>query len=182
MNLTLGSVCRLKPLPVGALRGTFLFTERVFDFTRDALVSFALAGIHDRGHEGLVYWAGRELGDVTVFTSVIVPKAEHSAQRVFVPKEAVGAAARAARQSHVGILCQVHSHPGFDTRHSDGDDEMILLPFEGMLSIVAPEYGVSLGDVSELAVHQYQERRWVQCSRESVSGNFHKVPSVIDLR
>jgi len=34
----------------------------------------------------------------------------------------------------MGILCQVHSHPGSDTRHSDGDDELVLLPFEGMLS------------------------------------------------
>jgi len=53
---------------------------------------------------------------------------------------------RAARRLGLAVMAQVHSHPGADTRHSDGDDELIVLPREGMFSLVIGRYGAS-GDV-----------------------------------
>lgn len=175
-------VYRTKPLPVGDLQGRFLVAAPLIDHTREALTTFALAGIRDAGHEGLVYWAGRELDDVRVLISVVVPRADHSAQRVMVSRGEVARASRTARSQGLGLLCQVHSHPGRDARHSDGDDELVLLPFEGMLSIVAPHYGVNLRSVSDLTVHQFQQGGWVLCSAGSVAKHITIVSPVSDLR
>jgi proteasome lid subunit RPN8/RPN11 len=72
----------------------------------------------------------------------------------------VAAAARTARAIGLGIVAQVHSHPGADVRHSDGDDDLVLMPFEGMFSIVISGYGE--GSLAAAGVHQFQDGRWCQ--------------------
>lgn len=181
-DATQSSVYRTRSLPHGEVRGLFFVTESVVGATRDALVSFALSGIYDGGHEGIVYWAGREMPNCTVFLHAIVPRAEHSWGRVMVSREEIGRTQRSARAKKLGILCQVHSHPGDDARHSDGDDDLVLLPFEGMLSIVAPRFGADVRGIEDLTVHQFQDGRWVLCSRSSVNECFVVVPAVTDLR
>jgi hypothetical protein len=60
---------------------------------------------------------------------------------------------------------------------------MVLMPFEGMLSIVAPRYGhFGLRPLDSLGVHQFQDGQWVVCARESVGESFHVLPTEIDLR
>lgn len=178
------SVYRTRPLPVGDLRGSLILAESIIPATRDALVSFAHAGIHDGGHEGMAFWVGLEDREMrsTVILEVIVPDAEHSNGRVMASADAVGKAARIARSHGLGILCQVHSHPGRDTQHSDGDDRLILLPFEGMLSIVVPEFGIGFANLKEASVHQFQDGRWVLCSAASVAANATIAPARVDLR
>lgn len=66
--------------------------------------------------------------------------------------------------------------------HSDGDDELVLLPFENMLSIVAPHFGQRFNDLAGARVHQFQDGRWVLCSPESVTRNVIIIPSAVDLR
>lgn len=173
---------RRSRLPVGELRGEFVVTEAVLAATRDALVSFAQEGREDGGHEGLVLWAGREFDSLTAFTAVIIPEVDNGPQHVRVSREGVGAAARAARAVRLGILAQVHSHPGDDGRHSDGDDDMVMMPFERMLSLVAPDYGRRLHSLSDLSVHQYQSGEWVWCEPASASRGFSVVPTTISLR
>lgn len=175
-------VYRRRPLSISALRGLFLVAEPVLQATREALVSFALHGVDDGGHEGIAYWAGREMNDCTVILQAIIPVAEHSHGRVMVSREEIGRTQRAARASQLGILCQVHSHPGGDARHSDGDDDLVLLPFEGMLSLVAPRFGIYAHDISDFCVHQFQDGRWVLCSPESVSQQVILVRGMRDLR
>jgi hypothetical protein len=167
---------------MGELRGQFILTEEVFQRTRQALISFGLAGIHDGGHEGIVFWAGREVADATVYLTAIIPEAQHSPQRVIVSKSAFARAAQVARSAGLGILCQVHSHPGRDTRHSDGDDHLIILPFEGMLSLVAPTFGIALQAITDFGVHQFQNGRWIFCRQHSVKSSLVKISSGIDLR
>jgi proteasome lid subunit RPN8/RPN11 len=150
--------------------------------TREALVDTALAGIDEGGHEGLVLWAGRELNGVTVYTTAIIPTTQHSHQSVHVSREEVGAAGRAARLHRLGIIAQVHSHPGPDGRHSDGDDTLILMPFAGMLSIVAPHYGRNLREITDCAVHQFQDGQWVWCEPASVARHINLAPVSVDLR
>jgi proteasome lid subunit RPN8/RPN11 len=175
-------VYRRRPLPRGELRGLFLVCEPVISETRNALTSFALAGIDDCGHEGIVYWTGRESTDCTVFLQAIVPVADHSHGRVMVNREEIGRTQRAARAQKLGVLCQVHSHPGGDARHSDGDDDLVLLPFEGMLSIVVPRFGIGFSNVADACVHQFQDGRWVLCSPESLAKQLIVVSTVQDLR
>jgi hypothetical protein len=175
-------VYRTRSLPAGELRGQFFLAEPVIAATREALTSFALAGIRDGGHEGMAFWAGYEAGNATVILQAIVPNAAHSNQRVMATAAAVGDAARTARRTGLGVLCQVHSHPGDDARHSDGDDELILLPFEGMLSVVIPNFGLHFEGLAGACVHQFQSGRWVLCSQESVRAHATVISSRIDLR
>jgi proteasome lid subunit RPN8/RPN11 len=168
-------------LPRGDLKGRFLISQDLFAVTGLALRTFAFAGIEDGGHEGIAFWAGREIGDTTLLLTAVIPNAEHSAQRVMVNREGVGIAARAARDAGLGILCQVHSHPGDDARHSEGDDQLILLPFEGMLSIVVPHFGRTFRSLADACVHQFQARRWVLCSPESVRERTVLIPISVDL-
>lgn len=177
-----GPVYRTRPLPKGELRGLFFIAEPLIRATREALTSFAMVGIRDGGHEGMTFWAGREHEGVHYLLEVIVPDAEHSEQRVMASAEAVGAAARTARANRLGVLCQVHSHPGDDSRHSDGDDELVLLPFEGMLSVVVGNFGLKFQAINNASVHQFQEGRWVLCSENSVAANMVILPSSVDLR
>jgi len=175
-------VYRTKPLPKESLRGQFLLPETLIGATRKALVDTALEGIRDGGHEGLVYWAGRQAEDATAFLSVVIPVSDHGPQYVMVSGPEVSRSSRAARNHNIGILAQVHSHPGWDGRHSDGDDDLILMPYEGMLSVVAPHFGRHVRGVADLAIHQYQEGRWVLCTSESVERGFVTVPTTISLQ
>ena len=175
-------VYRTRDLPVSDLVGTFLISAQVLTATQRALQQFALDGIRDGGHEGLVFWAGREIGNETVFLQAVVPDAEHTYGRVHVPKTAVGLAARAARSYNLGVLCQVHSHPGRDTRHSDGDDDLILLPFDGMLSIVVANFGLGFVSLGQVSVHQFQQGRWALCTEASVENGIKVFPAEVDLR
>lgn len=177
-----GPVYRTSPLPVGEVRSTFVVTDGVLRATQEALASFAQIGIYDGGHEGIAYWAGREMPGCTVFLQALIPNADHSAGRVMVSKLELGRLSRVARASSLGILAQVHSHPGADARHSDGDDDLVLMPFENMLSIVAPHFGLTMETLGDLCVHQFQDGRWVLCSGDSVTEHVHVVKDVVDVR
>lgn len=176
------SVYRTRPLPQCDLEGRFLLPDALVDQTRAALISFALAGIWDRGHEGLVFWAGLQDGDLAAFTTVVIPEADHSAQGVFVQEPAYGRAVAEAKRAGVVLLAQVHSHPGADARHSDGDDDLIIMPFEGMLSIVVPSYGIGWERMTEAKVHQFHARQWNLCSDASVRRGITVAPIVVDSR
>lgn len=173
---------RNTPLPEGEIRGLFFVPQPMIEATRKALVDYCLAGIQDGGHEGIAYWAGRELGSSTSFLQVIVPHAEHGPGRVMVSRAEVGRTQRKAREYRLGVLCQVHSHPGSDARHSDGDDSLVLLPFENMLSIVAPNFGIDFTSMEHACVHQFQDGRWVYCSPRSVADQIVVVPTMECLR
>lgn len=109
-----------------------------------------------------MFWASWALNRVTVIGVAVPPDLDHGWGHVRADETAVAAAIRTARQFGAGVLAQVHSHPGLDTRHSDGDDEMVLMPFDGMFSLVVAEYGAgSLRPGSGLGVHQFQDGRWV---------------------
>jgi proteasome lid subunit RPN8/RPN11 len=84
---------------------------------------------------------------------------------VFIEAGEVGRMARQVRPHGLAIIAQVHSHPGRDTRHSDGDDKLVLMPFEGMFSLVVADYGAGgLEPANGAGLHQYQDGRWVQVS------------------
>ena len=175
-------VYRTRALPKTDLIGSYFVPAEVLSATQRALQQFALDGIRDGGHEGMVFWAGRESGQHTMLLQVVVPDAEHDHGRVHSSESAVGSAARAARAYGLGILCQVHSHPGSDTRHSDGDDDLVLLPFEGMLSIVVPNFGLIFESIAQASVHQFQEGHWALCSAASVENGIKVFPSEVNLR
>jgi proteasome lid subunit RPN8/RPN11 len=94
---------------------------------------------------------------------------------------AMGSVAEKARSYRLAVIAQVHSHPGGDTRHSDGDDDLIFMPFEGMFSLVVASYGN--GQVEPRAgagLHQFQDGRWVAIERTEQSMII--VPTTLELR
>ena len=160
---------RIRPLPRGALRGRYRVAPNIIRDTQRALTAFDEAGRHEGGHEGICYWAGLEEAGVTTLDAVVVPTASHGKFGVFVSAAGFGEAARRARAMGLGILSQVHSHSGEDTRHSDGDDDLVVMPFEGMLSLVAPHYGRRLNAITDFSIHQFQDHRWILCDPDTIS-------------
>lgn len=172
---------RWKPrLPVRDLRGDFLITQAAVDAAARLLPTFRGP---DGDHEGLVFLLGRDLGPLTILTTAIAPDADHGPGHVMCDEAAVGAVGRAARAHGLGLLAQLHTHPRERIEHSVGDDSLVLMPFEGMLSLIAPWYGrVGLQPLHGLGVHQHQDGRWVLIHPDSVREHLHVVPDAIDLR
>jgi len=152
-------VHRLTPLPTSRNRGRLIVPASVIAATKAALQRFHGP---DGRHEGLAYWMGRRCDADALVMSAVVPASDHGRQHVFVGEAEVGKMSRRARSVGLAIVAQVHSHPGSDTRHSDGDDKLILMPYEGLFSLVVGNYGDgSLLPTQGAGLHQYQDRRWV---------------------
>lgn len=150
-------VYRLTPLPSAQARGRLIVSQAVVDDTMLGVRSFR--GL-DGPHEGIAFWGGRSIGADALITMVVVPQAEHTWGSVRVGERAVSAAARAMRPFGAGLLAQVHSHPGGGTQHSDGDDDLVLMPFDGMFSLVVPHYAAGRFEPAVVGVHQHQDGRW----------------------
>lgn len=155
------SVYRRTPLPVAPANGSLIIAEQCINPTLARLKSSQ--GSDGNSHEGLVFWLGRTVGNSTLVLSVGAPKLESTPGSVKANEAVVGQIARSARSHMLGVVAQVHSHPGFDTRHSEGDDKLVFMPFHGMFSLVVADYGnggLTLED--GVGLHQYQGNRWVQ--------------------
>jgi hypothetical protein len=153
------SVYRTRPLPELRARGHLVVAESVVRLTGELLRQ---AGSGAQPHEGLVWWLGRPADGDTIVASCHQPPCRSGPQFVTAGEAATGNAARAARAMRLGIVAQVHSHPGDDTRHSDGDDDLVLMPFPGMFSLVVADYGASsLLPEEGAGLHQFQDGRWV---------------------
>lgn len=166
---------RFTALPTGTAKGFLLVADGVRIPTLAALQ--ASSGDH-RNHEGLVLWLGRTVGSATLVLACAAPPKLSGPGRVHVGELAVGATARAARAFGLGVVAQVHSHPGRHTRHSEGDDQLVLMPFEGMFSLVVADYGRgSLLPQEGAGLHQHQAGRWVKIGGEAM----HVIPSLIPV-
>ncbi len=164
---------RQTSLPVAPLRGRFVLASGLLESTGAAL---ARPGPDPEGDEAICYWAGRVVGSATVLTTVVVPRAIRERFRVIVDEGGFGDAARLARSLHLGLLAQVHSHPGATAEHSDGDDRIVTLPFEGMLSVVVPDYGRLPISLATTGLHQFQDRRWVSVTASTIGAGIVSVP------
>jgi hypothetical protein len=165
--------------PVGSARGRIIVSAEVVDQTARALGSFHRGG---DPHEGLVYWAGRRIAESTLVIAAIVPAAKHETLRVTADERSIGFAARVARSHGLGIVAQVHSHPDENIGHSLGDDRLVLMPFEGMFSIVVADYGRGPFEPGpSLGVHEFQDGRWMRINPLNPK-ILSIVPSLTDLR
>lgn len=163
-----------------ALRGRFLILEPVITELERTLPTYRGPDGH---HEGIAFLCGFERTGTTIFTTAIFPKADHRAGYVRCDEAQFAAASSAARSYGLGVLAQVHTHPHGRTGHSWGDDDMVRPAYEGMLSIVVPDYGLTgLRPLDSLGIHQLQNGRWTLAERASVRENFLILPAGRDLR
>lgn len=168
-------VLRLTPLPEAPARGRLVVAAAVAKRANEELARFSGK---DGRHEGLVLWLGRRVDGDVLIAAIGTPHVEHTWGSVRIGHHAVGVTSKAARRAGVSVLVQVHSHPGRDTRHSDGDDRMVLLPHEGMFSLVVGRYGDEpIEPHAGLGLHQFQNGRWVLV--RPVEGSFLLVPTVV---
>jgi hypothetical protein len=166
-------------LPRAVLRGRFFITESAVAAAERLLPTFRGP---DGDHEGVLFMLGFETPKWTLFTSVIAPDADHGRGHVRADEAAVAAAARDARKYGLGVLGEIHSHPDGWTEHSEGDDELVLMPFEGMLSLVVPRFGHwGMRPLDSLGVHQYQDGRWVAVAH-GIREGFTLIPAALDVR
>jgi proteasome lid subunit RPN8/RPN11 len=169
-----------RELPTGTLMGRFRITDSALTAVERLLPTYR--GV-DGPHEGICFLCGYETTVATVYVTAIAPTADHGRGHVRCSEADLLSVTKTAREHRLGLLAQVHSHPGGATGHSYGDDQMVFMPFEGMLSIVVPDYAhYGLLPLDSLGVHQYQQDRWVLCSRESIRANFTVVPTAQDIR
>lgn len=167
-------------IEVAPLRGRFLFARQAIRALEQLLPTFRGP---DGSHEGIAFLCGVELPKATLYTTAIAPESNHGRGHVRCSEAQVATVSAAARELGLGLLAQVHSHPGDTTIHSFGDDDMVLMPFEGMLSIVCPLYArFPLRPLETLGVHQFQDGRWVLAEAQSVKANVGVLPGGIDLR
>jgi proteasome lid subunit RPN8/RPN11 len=167
-------------LPRRPLRGRFLLAEAALAETERLLPTYRDS---QGDHEGIVFWLGRQLDDLTVLTTALAPNAITSPGSVECSREQMAEAVDVAARRGLGLLAQVHSHPSGWCEHSLGDDEMIFMPYEGMLSVVAPRYGrTGMRPLAGIGVHQHQDGRWVAAEPASVTESLIVIPAGIDLR
>jgi hypothetical protein len=168
-------------LPRGELRGQLLICEGAWRQAQRLLPTFRGP---DGDHEGMVFLFGRLLdADTAIVTTALAPNADHGPGHVICTEQAVLAASRAGRAAGVVLVAQLHSHPRGRTEHSPGDDHLIVMPFDRMISIVAPHYGrTGLEPVHSLGVHQFQGGQWVLASPASVRARVRLLPDGMDLR
>lgn len=154
-------------MPTGKARGRLVVSAAVRDAT---VLQLRAARGKDGPHEGLALWAGRTDGPDTIVVASVAPRTEHSWGRVVAGAADIAAAARKARALGLGIVAQVHSHPGDWTDHSEGDDQLVLLPFEGMFSLVVANYGRGgIQPGGSVGVHQFQTSQWVKVSNDGTT-------------
>jgi hypothetical protein len=164
---------RSRPLPRGELHGAHRVASSLIGSSAAVLRQYA-----ELEHEGLVFWLGVRVGVATYYLSVAAPVTDHGPGHVLFDAHAFGDAAQRAREHGLCLLAQVHTHPGDEARHSDGDDDLIPLPFDGMLSLVVPRYGRELSSLDDLVVHQFQDGRWVHIPESGLE----LLPILEDLR
>lgn len=168
------TVHRKTPLPVEPARGRLIVSEGVIGPTLAALQASCTDGSPD---EGLVLWLGRNEGDSSIVLACTAPRTTHDWGRVHLDEHAAGGAAKAARAFGLGIVAQIHSHPGTDTRHSDGDDRLIFMPYESMFSLVVAHYGLgSIHPANGAGLHQFQDGRWIKVANDEA---FVVVPHLV---
>lgn len=165
---------------------TVLVPKRVCEATCDGLRSHSPAY---EDHEGVVYWAGMELGDPTpewlLVTSCIVPEASTGPGHFEVSGLANMRVTEAVHEHDIGVLATVHSHPGTSTIHSGTDEDEAFFPYDGSYSIVVPEYAdEGMLPLASCGIYRYEIDQFRRLNTSEIDEDFTALsaPTYIDTR
>lgn len=131
--------------------------------------------------EALGFWGGITCGGQIQVTGLYV--LGHSAQggTVKMSSDETRWLLRELRRRDEKLIAQFHSHPG-EAYHSWGDDERAASFHEGLLSIVAPDYGLTADVPSDCAVHEYSGGEFHLLDPDTVDNRLHLQPWTTRLR
>lgn len=160
--------------------GTILIGAQVIAETVSAL---RRSGTPGQSHEGVAYWAGRRLGPDAVVTTCIAPAAETTFGSFATSSSTNAKVVMFLAREGLELLGQVHSHPGRFVDHSDGDNERALMPYEGFLSIVVPNYGQGgMQPLTHCGIHLFEGGAFRRLKSPEVESRFRIVSHFADLR
>ena len=138
-------------------------------------------------HEGLVYWAGRESGNLINVTAMIAPNTESGTFRVSTSCKDNCHVVNELGKLNLIEIAQVHSHPSCWVDHSDGDDMWAAFKFDGLLSLVVPYYcDEGMRPLKKCGIHRYENGEFVRLSTKYVKKHFQLInctnSKFVDLR
>lgn len=107
----------------------------------------ALSDSAMRRHEGIVYLLGTTDGRATRVISCVAPDATTTWGSFVVSAPAMARVVRAAANSRLAVVGQIHTHPG-RACHSLGDFRGMRIRYPGYVSFVLPAYGRRFPDVA----------------------------------
>lgn len=133
-------------------------------------------------HERVVYWAGVETETAWLVTTVIRPRARTTWGSFQTSVKANAEVVASLSSAGLGILAQVHTHPGAFVNHSEGDDEMAVVAFENFVSIVVPHYGrKGMLPLTKCGVHRFENRGFRRLRPEEIAASMRVVSTLIDF-
>ena len=128
---------------------------------RDQMVEQLSQDIH-REHEGIIYFIGLTTGTTSVALSGVFPQAVSTPGSFNVPTSEMRKVVRAATESGLQVVGQLHTHPG-QAYHSDGDLKGMRNRYPGYFSIVVPKYGGYLP-----SFHQAHTLMWTEIGFQEI--------------
>ena len=165
-------------------RKRYLISSKVIRDTERVLQDYACKS---PSNEGLVYWAGKISDNVVNVTTVIAPNTESDAYLVSTSHKDNFHVVNELNELKLVEVAQVHSHPGCEVDHSYGDDRWAAFKFEGLLSLVVPNYcKEGILPLEKCGIHRYKKRGFTRLSIKYVKEHFQLIDRTdskfVDLR
>ena len=165
-------------------RKRYLISSKVIRDTERVLQDYACKS---PSNEGLVYWAGKISDNVVNVTAVIAPNTESDAYLVSTSHKDNFHVVNELNELKLVEVAQVHSHPGCEVDHSYGDDRWAAFKFEGLLSLVVPNYcKEGILPLEKCGIHRYKKRGFTRLSIKYVKEHFQLIDRTdskfVDLR
>jgi hypothetical protein len=121
-----------------------------------------------RKHEGVCLLLGTTDGTTAICVATVRPEAQTTYGSFRISALEMARVVNIATELRLQIVGQVHTHPK-GARHSEGDEDGANIRYVGFVSIVVPDYGVSLPDLVGSAVYVFtRQHRWEQLPFSSI--------------
>jgi hypothetical protein len=134
-------------------------------------------------HEDVVYWAGLECGGKWIMLSCIRPAAQVSWGSFKTSAKANAQVVGILAEMGLGLLAQLHTHPGHFVDHSEGDELGAFMAFENFISIVVPHHGQrGMLPLVECGVHRLENRAFRRLNNDEIARSLRVIPLAKDLR
>jgi hypothetical protein len=131
----------------------YYISVEVLEFTESILKEY---GSIEPSHEGIVLWAGRKNDNKIIINSAIAPDTDSSGTHIIIKPESMVKFITFLSDNKLTYVGQIHSHPGSWVGHSTGDNDLTCFKREGLISIVAPNYGLNgILPLSKCGVHRF---------------------------